>query len=167
MGFQRGRAGRSIQVSHQFVPLFSDGLICFDYGCGRHEAFVVGIVAAGAYVADETAIGRRRVGGRAAATAAFVCFHKPPFGSLFRALADLPRNGRKDNIPARAVPSRKKRLETDLSQRHIKYPMPIGADLWKSLMILRTCLEKHLMNGGLAIQITTAPNKCWTKPIIL
>lgn len=49
-----------------------------------------------------------------------------PFGSLFRAQADLPRNSRKDNIPARAVPSRKKRLETDLSQRHIKYPMPIG-----------------------------------------
>ncbi len=52
-----------------------------------------------------------------------------PFGSLFRARADLPRNSRKDNIPARAVPSRKtrkKRLETDLSQRHIKYPMPIG-----------------------------------------
>ena len=142
MGFQRGRVGRSIQVSHQFIPLFSDGLICFDYGCGRHEAFVVGIVAAGAYVADETAIGRRRIGGRATATAAadriagqperivataaFICFHKPPFGSLFRALADLPRNSRKDNIPARAVPSRKKRLETDLSQRHIKYPMPIG-----------------------------------------
>lgn len=52
-----------------------------------------------------------------------------PFGSLFRARADLPRNSRKDNIPARAVPSRKnkkKRLKTDLSQRHIKYPMPIG-----------------------------------------
>ena len=95
VGFQRGRAGRSIQVSHQLVPLFSDGLICFDYGCGRHEAFVVGIVAAGAYVADETAIGRRRIGGRATATAAtgrvagrperivataaFVCFHKPSF----------------------------------------------------------------------------------------
>ena len=95
MGFQRGRAGRSIHVSHQFVPLFSDGLICFDYGGGRYEVFVVGIVAAGAYVADETAIGRRRIGGRAAATtaagriagrperivatAAFVCFHKPSF----------------------------------------------------------------------------------------
>ena len=95
VGFQRGWAGRSILVSHQFVPLFSDGLICFDYGCGRHEAFVVGIVAAGAYVADETAIGRRRIGGRATATAAtgrvagrperivataaFACFHKPSF----------------------------------------------------------------------------------------
>ena len=53
-------------------------------------------------------------------------FISPPFGSLFRARADLPRNSRKDNIPVRAVPSRKKRLETDLSQRHIKYPMPIG-----------------------------------------
>jgi len=93
--FQRGRAGRSIQVSHQFVPLFSDGLICFDYGCGRHKIFVVGIVAAGTHVTDEAAIGRRRVGGRATATAAagriagrperivetavFVCFHKPSF----------------------------------------------------------------------------------------
>ena len=56
-------------------------------------------------------------------------FISPPFGSLFRARADLPRNSRKDNIPARAVPSRKKRLETDLSQRHIKYPVPIGAGL--------------------------------------
>jgi hypothetical protein len=145
VGFQRGRAGRSIQVSHQFVPLFSDGLICFDYGCGRHEAFVVGIVAAGTYVADETAIGRRRIGGRAAATAAagrvagrpngsskrryLSAFISPPFGSLFRARADLPRNSRKDNIPARAVPSRKKRLETDLSQKHIKYPAPIGTGL--------------------------------------
>ena len=70
--------------------MFSDGLICFDYGGGRYEVFVVGIVAAGAYVADETAIGRRRIGGRAAgrvagrperivATAVFVCFHKPSF----------------------------------------------------------------------------------------
>ena len=78
VGFQRGRAGRSIQVSHQFVPLFSDGLICFDYGCGRYEVFVVGIVAAGAYVADETAIGRRRIAGRPeriVETAVFVCFH--------------------------------------------------------------------------------------------
>ena len=56
-------------------------------------------------------------------------FISPPFGSLFRARADLPRNSRKDNIPARAVPSRKKRLETDLSQRHIKYPAPIGTGL--------------------------------------
>jgi hypothetical protein len=78
VGFQRGRAGRSIQVSHQFVLLFSDGLICFDYGCGRYEVFVVGIVAAGAYVADETAIGRRRIAGRPeriVETAVFVCFH--------------------------------------------------------------------------------------------
>jgi len=95
VGFQRGRAGRSIHVSHQFVPLFSDGLICFDYGCGRHEAFVVGIVAAGTHATDEAAIGRRRISGRATATAAtgriagrperivataaFVCFHKPSF----------------------------------------------------------------------------------------
>ena len=35
-----------------------------------------------------------------------------PFGSLFRAQADLPRNSRKDNIPARAVPSRKNKKKT-------------------------------------------------------
>ena len=60
-------------------------------------------------------------------------FISPPFGSLFRARADLPRNSRKDNIPARAVPSRKKRLETDLSQRHIKYPVPIGTGLSRQI----------------------------------
>ena len=58
VGFQRDRAGRSIQVSHQFVLLFSDGLICFDYGGGRYEVFVVGIVAAGTRATDEAAIGR-------------------------------------------------------------------------------------------------------------
>jgi len=95
VGFQRGRAGGSIHVSHQFVPLFSNGLICFDSCCGRHEAFVVGIVAAGTRATDEAAIGRRRISGRATATAAagriagrpervvetavFVCFHKPSF----------------------------------------------------------------------------------------
>lgn len=39
-------------------------------------------------------------------------FISPPFGSLFRARADLPRNSRKDNIPARAVPSRKNKKKT-------------------------------------------------------
>ena len=58
VGFQRGWAGGSIHVSHQFVPLFSDGLICFDYSCGRHEAFIIGIVAAGTRATDEAAIGR-------------------------------------------------------------------------------------------------------------
>lgn len=85
VGFQRGRAGGSIHVSHQFVPLFSDGLICFDYGCGRHKIFVDGIVAAGAYVADETATATAaagRIAGRPeriVETAVFVCFHKPSF----------------------------------------------------------------------------------------
>ena len=37
---------------------FSDGLICFDYGGGRYEVFVVGIVAAGTRATDEAAIGR-------------------------------------------------------------------------------------------------------------
>lgn len=94
-GFSARPGGKKHSCFASIRSIVSDGLICFDSCCGRHKIFVVGIVAAGAYVADETAIGRRRIGGRATATAAagriagrpervvetavFVCFHKPPF----------------------------------------------------------------------------------------
>ena len=144
VGFQRGRAGRSIQVSHQFVPLFQTALSVLIPAAGGIRFLSSGLSPqahtlrtkrqSGGGLADGQPQRRQSAGlpdglNGSLQRRHLSAFINPPFGSLFRARADLPRNSRKDNIPARAVPSRKKRLETDLSQRHIKYPAPIGTGL--------------------------------------
>lgn len=145
VGFQRGRAGGSIHVSHQFVPLFQTALSVLIPAAGGIRFLSSGLSpqahtlrtkrqSGGGGLADGQPQRRQPAGlpdGRNGSSKRryLFAFISLPFGSLFRARADLPRNSRKDNIPARAVPSREKQLETDLSQRHIKYPVPIGAGL--------------------------------------
>ena len=123
VGFQRGRAGRSIHVSHQFVPLFQTAVSVLIPAAGGIRFLSSGLSpqahtlrtkrqSGGGGLVDGQPQRRQPAGlpdGRNGSSkrrylSAFISL---PFGSLFRARADLPRNSRKDNIPARAVPSRK------------------------------------------------------------
>ena len=57
-GFPARPGGKKYSCFASISSIVSYGLICFDYGRGRREVFVVGIVAAGTHATDEAAIGR-------------------------------------------------------------------------------------------------------------